>query len=151
MLKGYLQGITTALWDLEIFGESQILADIWLSCYMLNLGQLGPAIPVSGQIRGLRRWRKGQRSYYWEESQLLLSEPFPEWKGLQELAFQSDFSSAYKKQHLRWYCTILARRIFNVAISMRQHTVCLHFFHFIISFNRKIWVPKKPSSGQEIT
>jgi len=55
MLKGYLQGITTALWDLEIFGESQILADIWLSCYMLNLGQLGPAIPVSGQIRGLRR------------------------------------------------------------------------------------------------
>lgn len=135
MLKGYLQGITTALWGP---GRSQSLVNIWLTCYTLNLGQLSPAIPISESPR------KGHTSYYSVELKMLLLEPFPKWKGLQELAYQHDFSSSFKEQHLRWYCTILARRIFNVAISMQQHTVCLQFFHFIISFNRKIWVPKKP-------
>lgn len=131
--------------------SGQSLADIWLSCYTLNLGQLSPAVPTLGLTRGVTWWRKGHTSYYWVELKRLPSVPFPKRKGLQELVFQPVFSFAYKEQHLRWYCTILARRIFNVAISMQQHRVCLHFFHFIISFNRKIWVPKKPYSGQEIT
>lgn len=65
--------------------------------------------------------------------------------------FQPHFLSAYKKHHLIRYCGILARIIFNVAISMQQYTLCLHFFHFIISFNRKISVPKNLYSGQEVT